>query len=151
MDFVECGEWLKVNEPERMVAVAEPERRKNTESNTKVHTSRKKVMQSNKPTNEMMNKQQTRRKKHKKAIDGEENENLIDFLVSRALTWLLLNSGWWWRREKKAEKHLERGDDDDVSEKKELENGHKKLTLIRNGEKVACELVLHCELFLMEY
>jgi hypothetical protein len=28
LDFVECGEWLKVNEPERMVAVAEPERRK---------------------------------------------------------------------------------------------------------------------------
>lgn len=45
-------------------------------------------------SNEMMNKQQARRKKHKKAIDGEENENLIDFLVSRTLTWLLFNSGW---------------------------------------------------------
>lgn len=45
-------------------------------------------------SNEMMNKQRARRMKHKKAIDGEENENLIDFLVSRTLTWLLFNSGW---------------------------------------------------------
>lgn len=90
-------------------------------------------MQSNKPANELMNKQQTRRKKHKKAIDGEENENLIDFLVSRALTWLLLNSGWW---RKERWKHLERGDDDvSRGEEARLENGHEKLTLIRNGKR----------------
>lgn len=87
-------------------------------------------MQSNKPANEMMNKQQTRRKKHKKAIDGEENENLIDFLVSRALTWLLLNSGWWWR----TEKHENTSSVEMMMcrRRKELENGHKKLTLIRS-------------------
>lgn len=77
-----------------------------------------------------MNKQQARRKKHKKAIDGEENENLIDFLVSRALTWLLLNSGWGRRANRK---HLERGDDD-VSGKKESENEHEKSPLIRNWQ-----------------
>lgn len=38
------------------------------------------------------------------------------------------------KSERETEKHLERGDDD-VSEKKELENGHEKLTLIRNGER----------------
>lgn len=79
--------------------------------------------------------------KHKKAIDGEENENLIDFLVSRALTWLLLNSGWWWRRELRNTSSVEmmmcRG-------KRELENEHEKLTLIRNGEKEIIKKILCC-------
>jgi hypothetical protein len=107
-----------------MLAVAEPN----------VHTSKGERKWCNRanPTNEMMNKQQARRKKHKKAIDGEENENLIDFLVSRALTWLLLNQGD--DEEERIEKHLKRGDDD-VSVRKELENEHEKLTLIRKKAK----------------
>lgn len=49
----------------------------------------------------------------KTAIDGEENENLIDFLVSRGLNVIVVKFRVMKKKRSGGiEKHLERGDDD---------------------------------------
>lgn len=82
----------------------------------------KKVMQSveeKKPKNRAQrDDEQTTRKGEKErniktAIDGEENENLIDFLVSRGLNVIVVKFRVMKKKRSGGiEKHLERGDDD---------------------------------------